>query len=355
MKQRRLRGILWLYNSVNVGHLESVVHILEQPSISGISRVCKSIPLSSSQEKLRANAVSCLRSIYVDIMCCLDGIPVWFIVSDRNPKYISWEGSSKNKGLRTRVEKILEAAQSSETLRPSSVIFFFSKGLNDVVCKKFQHEFPAADLRQTFPCFDCSFCEESEAEWINVLSRSYEEACVLKLEINDKSKDSILTSTTGYIVRPIPTGLPRQQDNIQGTPTLGESLCSLISGLKCCLLDMEFSLLKTLSDDHSLQLVNFDTTSLIAIASGISNGGTNKLLATPETKLRSQFKSNSEFVIAQVNSEILKPIHEELCASTSGKGGIICESVHSEFQELVSMCGGPNEKLRANYILKHLR
>ena len=57
----------------------------------------------------------------------------------------------------------------------------------------------------------------------------------------------------------------------------------------------------------------------------------------------------------QVNSEIRNPIHKELSASTSGKGGIICESVHSEFQELVSMCGGPNEKIRANYILKHLR
>ncbi|XP_027169788.1 UPF0415 protein C7orf25 homolog [Coffea eugenioides] len=341
--------------SVNVGHLESVVHILELPSISGISRVCMSIPLVSSQEKLRPNAASCLKSIYVDIMCCLEGSPVWFIVSDRNPKYISWEWSSGNKGLRNRVEEVLEAARSSETLRPSSVIFFFSKGLEDVVYEKLQHEFGAADLRLTFPCFDCSFCEESEDDWINVLLRSYEEACVLKLEIKDQSKYQNLTSTTGCIIRQTLRDLPLPEENIQGTPTLGESLCSLISGLKCCLLDVELNLLKTMCNGHSLQLVNFDTTALIAIVSGISNGGMNKLLATSESKLRSQFKSNYEFVIAQVNSEIQNPIHKELSASTSGKGGIICESVHSEFQELVSMCGGPNEKIRANYILKHLR
>lgn len=47
-------------------------------------------------------------------------------------------------------------------------------------------------------------------------------------------------------------------------------------------------------------LINFDTTALIAIVSGISNGSIEKLLATPENELRSRFKSNYDFVIAQV-------------------------------------------------------
>ncbi|KAF5730400.1 UPF0415 protein C7orf25 isoform X2 [Tripterygium wilfordii] len=34
--------------------------------------------------------------------------------------------------------------------------------------------------------------------------------------------------------------------------------------------------------------------------------------------------------------------------------GMICESVLSEFKELLSMCGGPNEKLRANYLLQQI-
>jgi hypothetical protein len=48
-------------------------------------------------------------------------------------------------------------------------------------------------------------------------------------------------------------------------------------------------------------LINFDTTALIALVSGISNGGTEKLLATPESELRQRFKGNFEFVIGQVN------------------------------------------------------
>lgn len=288
-----------MYYSVNIGHLESVVHILQQPFISGVSSVCKSLSLSSSREELRPKAATCSKSIYVDIVCCLNGSPVWFIVSDRNPMYISWQGSSSgNKCLRTRVEQVLEAAQSSEMLRPSSVILFFSKGLEDSVHKKLQDEFGVADLGLSFSCFDCAFHEESEDEWINVLARSYEGACVLKMEIT-VSGNLISTSRTGREVRP--TDLRLLEENINETPSLGDSFCSLISGMKCCWLDLELTLLKDLPNGY-IQLVNFDTTALIAIVSGISNGGINKLLATPESKLRSQFKCNYEFVIAQVDN-----------------------------------------------------
>lgn len=56
----------------------------------------------------------------------------------------------------------------------------------------------------------------------------------------------------------------------------------------------------------------------------------------------------------QVMSEVQNPIHMELGGVVSGKGGIICETVCSEFKELVSMCGGPNEKSRAKQLLEHL-
>lgn len=59
-------------------------------------------------------------------------------------------------------------------------------------------------------------------------------------------------------------------------------------------------------------------------------------------------------ISCQVLSEIQNPIHVELSGLTSGKRGIICETVHSEFKELVSMCGGPYEKLRADQLLKCL-
>ena len=54
-------------------------------------------------------------------------------------------------------------------------------------------------------------------------------------------------------------------------------------------------------------------------------------------------------------SENQNPILVELGSAISGKQGIICETVHSEFKELVLMYGGPNEKLRVSHLLKYLR
>lgn len=102
------------------------------------------------------------------------------------------------------------------------------------------------------------------------------------------------------------------------------------------------------------EVINFDTTALVAMVSGISNGGCERLLKASEDEMRARFKSNYEFVIAQVMSELQNPILAELEISIPGKKGIICESVHSEFKELVSMCGGANEKLRAGQLIKCL-
>lgn len=56
----------------------------------------------------------------------------------------------------------------------------------------------------------------------------------------------------------------------------------------------------------------------------------------------------------QAKSELQNPIHVELGSAISMKRGIICETVLLEFKELISMCGGPREKLRANQLLKQL-
>lgn len=64
--------------------------------------------------------------------------------------------------------------------------------------------------------------------------------------------------------------------------------------------------------------------------------------------------SNISFDNFQANSEIQKPILPELGAVICGKNGVICESVLSEFKELIAMYGGTKEKLRADQILKWL-
>lgn len=332
--------------SVNIGYVESIVHILQQPFINGVSRVCKPIPIPSQRGKKED---SIAKGVHVDIVCNLDKSPVWFIVSDRNPKYISWSGSHKNKGLRTRVEQVLAEAQSTLTLKPVSIILFFANGLDGAVFKKLGDGFGASELGVKFSLPNADFCDELEDDWVSVMARSYENACILQIQVD--SMGNAVPMLDRGIRDPL---LGDTRSELSECPTasmLEDEFYYLISRMKLVYLDVESTGPDMLSGED---IINFDTTALIALVSGISNGCTEKLLAAPEYELRERFKSNYEFVIAQVMSELQNPIFAELRPLMSGKIGMICETVHLEFKELVSMCGGPKERLRADQLLKHL-
>ncbi|KAL1356246.1 hypothetical protein HN51_008248 [Arachis hypogaea] len=371
--------------SVNVGHLEAVVYILQQPFITGVSRVCKSIPLVPSARS-NEHCCSSLKDIHVDIVCTLNRKPVWIIVSDRNPKYISWNRCHRSKGLKLRVEQVLAAARSTLSLRPSSVILFFANGLDNHVRKKLWDNFAASEIGLQFSVFSSVALEETEGDWINVIARSYKDACVLEIDPAVDKEVGSNTSCNGHgssadssqlelSVAKAETqvhlleenakklGLSVQEAEIRSEPSkenadtnLGDTFCSIVMGMKQNSFNNRNSE-STEPENLSCEgnLVNFDTTALIAFVSGISNGGTKKLLATPESELRQRFKGNYDFVLGQVMSELESPIHVQFGKILYGKTGIICESVNTEFKELVLMCGGPNEKLRAEKLINCLR
>ncbi|MED6120234.1 hypothetical protein PIB30_019024 [Stylosanthes scabra] len=354
--------------SVNIGHLEAVVYILQQPFITGVSRVCKSIPLLPSVTS-NEHCCSSLRDIHVDIVCTLNRKPVWILVSDRNPKYISWNRCHRSKGLKSRVEQVLAAARLTLSLRPSKVILFFANGLADHVREKLRDEFVASEIGLEFSVSSSVAFEETEGDWINVITRSYKDACVLQIDPAVESSQrelSVAKAETqvhrleedakklGFSVQKAEVRLEPSKENAD--TNLGDTFCSVVLGMK------ESSLNKKNSESTEAEnissegnLVNFDTTALIAFVSGISNGGTKKLLAPPESELRQRFKGNYDFVLGQIMSELESPIHAQFGKILCGKTGIICESVHMEFKELVLMCGGPNEKLRAEKLINCLR
>ncbi|XP_022152808.1 UPF0415 protein C7orf25 homolog isoform X2 [Momordica charantia] len=333
--------------SLNIGHLEAVVHILQHPSVTGISRVCKPIPLHPRR-------VESSKVVHVDIICILNRKPVWVIVSDRKPRYVSWnDGRHRSKGLKSRLEEVVDAARSFPALEPCLIILFFAHGLDHFILRRLQDEFRAAEYSFDFSDFDFGF-SETEGDWVNVLPRSYKEACVLEIKVHDGNcgvKSSNCNSEACFTGVDEPELLERNLNR-----DLGDPFCSIIMAMKpnpVGMEDMESESLENLLGGDE-DLINLDTTALIALVSGISNGCVAKLLATPESELRRKYKSNYDFVIGQVMSEIQKPILVELSSLLSGKRGIICQSVHSEFKELVTMCGGPNEKSRANHLLKHI-
>ncbi|KAI8542609.1 hypothetical protein RHMOL_Rhmol08G0150800 [Rhododendron molle] len=326
-----------IFLSSNIGHLEAVVRILQHPFVKGVSRVCKPVSLSPPLASLQNGGHNTAKkSVHVDIVCTLNGNPVWFLVSARNPKYVSWDGGScqNNKGLRTRIQQVVDAAAHSvPSTKPYSIILFFSNGLDESVRANLEREFGASELGIEFPVSDFGFSEELEDGWIYIHERSLRlSAYILEIKV-DHTREDLQEECLGL--------------------NLGASFCSLISRMKPHPLDLkdaEFAREKGISGEGDM--INFDTTALIALVSGISNGDTEKILSTSERELRLRFKSNYEFVIAQVMSEIQNPIHVELDAVLSGKRGIICERICSEFKELVLKCGGENEKSRAGHLLK---
>ncbi|XP_022743856.1 uncharacterized protein LOC111294730 [Durio zibethinus] len=192
------------------------------------------------------------------------------------------------------------------------------------------------------------FIEEIDGEWVNVISWSYKEACLLEIKVHCVVND-VMSSEHGtkdlfaYVFTP-----EHQGGNVNLKLGLGHYFSALLSQMK------KVESTKAVDFSGENDFINFDTTALIAVVSGISNGCAEELLNKPQVELQNRFKGNCEFVIAQAMSEILNPIHVDLRAAVSGKRGIICESVLSEFKELILMCGGANEKHRADHLLKCL-
>ncbi|KAK9115486.1 hypothetical protein Sjap_014433 [Stephania japonica] len=194
------------------------------------------------------------------------------------------------------------AARSASTLKPASLILFFSNGLHHAVSSNLQLLFGASPFEFGGP-----------------------KACAFQIKV-------------AHGVLP----LRLHHHHHHQLPLFATDFCSLISTMPLASLHV------------GGDLINFDTTALIALVSGITNGCAHNLIAAPETQLRPRFKCNYDFVIAQAMSELQNPMFEELSSVICHKIGIVCQSVVHEFKELVAMCAGPNERSRADQLLKKL-
>ncbi|XP_020596345.1 uncharacterized protein LOC110036277 [Phalaenopsis equestris] len=291
----------------NIGYFESIVRVLLHPALRKASRLCKPVP-------------SC--SVHVDIVCSFGSSPSWFLVSDCNPTRISWTGS-----LRSRAERALLAARSASlALKPACLFLVFSRGLPDDTASEIGRHLAAVEVDVHA---ECNFFEDLKEGWIGVGWWEMKGSRWFRVKIEGDDLERVnevprfLTVSNGEKAH-------------LGKDAFGELLSCLRPG-------------GIVGD-----LINFDTTALIAMVSGISNDSAETLLREPEGDLRQRFKRNYKFVIAQATSELEQPILVELKVALDGKKGIICESVRLEFKELIFMCGGAKEKLRAGQLLKHL-
>lgn len=175
-----------------------------------------------------------------------------------------------------RVEEVLTAARHANSLKPEIILLFFCSGVG-------------SDVRQHL-IVESSAVEISGAEFgcQNPESRVFKVKVALPSTNLEFESESECTFVRGTEMSPFAV-VELNSDDIL--------FCNVIS-------EMRSTSLHAADEDGIGELLNFDTTALIALVSGISNGATTRLLSTPEIEMRRRFKGNYEFILAQVNRDV---------------------------------------------------
>ncbi|KAJ1295032.1 hypothetical protein BS78_01G192400 [Paspalum vaginatum] len=296
--------------SSNLPHLAALHLLLTHPAVRSPSRLS---PLPG-----------------VDFACAFRGRPAWALVSASNPARLAWV-PAPGSGLRARVAAVLDAARCAPpATRPEKLILVFSRGVGVDIALGLAEGFGAVEVDLLEEFIDDS---DDDGGWVAVSFKPSEELRSFRaFEIG-------VVVAAGEVLL-LPEAAVAEGSADEEVPLGLERAFSAFVGKMC---------------RESRELVNLDTTALVAIVSGISNGGVGRLMAVPESETRARFKCNYKFVVDQAQSELQLPILVELRKAVEGKQCIICETVNTEFKEIVSMCGGHEEKTRARHLLKQLK
>ncbi|KAL2629940.1 hypothetical protein R1flu_014626 [Riccia fluitans] len=397
--------------SSNFDHLEAVFSILQNPLVSGVSAVMQSFAVTAmgdSAEEMDLDEPGGGLVAHVDIVCMLQGRPVWLVVSTRNPWYIMWTDSDKLvKGLRSRLVILLKAACADAVTQPASILLCFSGELVDEVDRGLKIEFGAirsfalgedrvtpaemSVLESSIVVLnpreisqqdeDCNFSEVEGGEWLDV-------------ELNHDAKAAAEKTTFPTWVT-YEVNVVRFNEVHQGVTKLSGSCCeldptdaadtleekeNLISSVHEAVLPvLTRSLEETEFDEnhHSSKviqqklestkdglsqtaavdqgLINLDTTALIALVSEVSNGGAQYLLSLADEEMERRFSSMTAFLREQALSELNRPLVKEIEAAIGSRQPVISQYVHDEFNSIVFLIGGTKERERATSLLQRLR
>lgn len=390
------------------------MQVLRHPHVDAISAVLCTfrVPSSSNkaQETIKHNGKAI--EVHVDIVCTFYAKPVWIVVSDRNPKYSYWLDEGDNfKGWRSRVQVLVHVAQSLCVLRPSAVLFCFARGVSSSLLTGFQTDVGASQV-QLFkePCSNCSvsqglevgdtqIIERDDGDWVCIYMCEEEadlDTSFQKLQ-HSRISSTLNASLKHWITFQVDISAPL--DGYHALQCEGLDTKALVKrsfseerlvtasnieinsqedALTVCKLDgLEqnihsrsdacndtfLSCLSMLGRHVSLSgkdqdrlptsnLVNLDTTALIALVSEVSNGAAPTLVNMCHEDLVSKFKSTAQFMRDQAEEELKGPLLLELTDIFECRRPFMSETVCKEFKSLVSLCGSFKEKTRAEELLR---
>lgn len=228
--------------SSNLPHLAALHLVLTHPAVRSPSRLS---PLPG-----------------VDFACAFRGRPAWVLVSASNPARLAWAPPGGHR--------------AAPATRPEKLLLVFSRGVGVDIARGLAEGFEAVetDLLEEF----IGDSEEEDGDgWVAVSFNPSEELR------NFRAFEIDVVEGAGEVLLP--------PDAAVAGGTADEEPLGFEGAFGAFMRKMW---------RESRELVNLDTTALVAIVSGISNGGVGKLMATPEAETRARFKCNYKFVMDQV-------------------------------------------------------
>ncbi|EFJ21241.1 hypothetical protein SELMODRAFT_176538 [Selaginella moellendorffii] len=308
-------------DSSNFGHFEALIQLLQHPYVSGICGVNKSFLGSPSSRA------------HVDLVGMYDGKPAWMVVSDRNPKHVSWPE------LRSRAEILVQAAVANPVTRPDFLIFYFARGVERGVAESFKSEFSeyqieVDDLHK--------FSEVEAGEWL-LVDEDQEEESLSSSWISLPVKAAVM-----YRLKVAPASV--FEGEVINANEYTESIVGIVEhGLEE---SGFYRILKDVSRDwggrsERVELVNLDTTALIGLVCGISNGVASSLAWCSVKQLQKKYSSFGHFFKTQALLELERPFLREVAMIFKERQPMVSQFAWKEFDSIVSVIGGPDEQRRA--------
>ncbi|KAH9532342.1 hypothetical protein CY35_19G088600 [Sphagnum magellanicum] len=332
--------------STNFGHFEGIVHVLQHSGllVAGANAVMKSISIiRTPTATATGDSAVVATTVHVDIVCTLLGQPAWVVVLNSSPRNRSWydDDDGKRKGLRSRIHGLQHAASSLNTVaaRPSTLVLAVREDLDVKMRTQLQEEFQAvvlpsrglskpnhavevsSSMETGTECF--IFSESEHEDWVYIHSlktathwTSYWIELKTPYHQNKMSPPDVLEMDKLAQSFSVPGGRYHAASGQgESDPLVGHSTTACVvedsqTPPKSTLLPMLLESMRhlwgrSISSEEMQRhgnLVNLDTTALVALVSELTNGGARALIQMTSEEREKQFPSMAKFVVDQVNS-----------------------------------------------------
>jgi hypothetical protein len=326
--------------------LEGIVHVLQHPGllVAGANAVMKSISIirtPTATATATGDSVVVATTVHVDIVCTLLGQPAWVAVLNSSPRNRSWydDDDGKRKGLRSRIHGLQYAASSLNTVaaRPSTLVLAVREDLDVKMRTQLQEEFQAvvlpsrglskpnhavevsSSMETGTECF--IFSESEHEDWVYIHSlktathwTSYWIELKTPYHQNKMSPPDALEMDKLAQSFSVPGGCYHDASGQgESDPLVGHSTTACVvedsqTPLKSTLLPMLLESMRhlwgrSISSEEMQRhgnLVNLDTTALVALVSELTNGGALALIQMTSEEREKQFPTMAKFVVDQV-------------------------------------------------------